>query len=228
MTSSGFSDLAAAIADDQFPDVDLALRRGRHIGRDDAAAYEYLVDAQAVLEAFYRRFGCELVQQSDGYFYLLPAGDRLGRRRLTLGEMLVGQALALMYLDPASLQTGGLVPKDALVQRLAGLVGTDVLMRTLAPRKKRYDERIAAETVRGQIDEAIRRLAELGFVALADDDRLALRPALMRFAEPVRALTTPDAALAQLIARGEVVLGEPLTVDGEDDDDDAPSEDEVP
>ena len=69
---------------------------------------------------FYRRFGCELVQQSDGYFYLLPSGDRLGRRQLSAGEMLVGQTLALLYLDPATLQHGGVVGSEALLQRLAG------------------------------------------------------------------------------------------------------------
>ncbi len=99
MTDSTFQSLEAAIADEHFPEVDLVLRRGRHIGRDDGTAYDYLVDAQALLEGFYARFGCELVQRSDGYFYLLPAGDRLGRRQLSAGEMLVGQTLALLYLD---------------------------------------------------------------------------------------------------------------------------------
>ena len=40
------SRLEAAIADEHFPEVDLALRRGRHVGRDDGAGYDYLVDAQ--------------------------------------------------------------------------------------------------------------------------------------------------------------------------------------
>ena len=83
------------------------MRRGRHVGRDDGTAYDFLVDAADHLEPFYRRFGCELVQRSDGYFYLLPSGDRLGRRQLSAGEMLVGQTLALLYLDPATLQHGG-------------------------------------------------------------------------------------------------------------------------
>ena len=131
MTDSTFHTLEAALADDHFPEVDLMLRRGRHIGRDDGTAYDYLVDAQSLLEAFYRRFGCELVQQSDGYFYLLPSGDRLGRRQLSAGEMLVGQTLALLYLDPATLQHGGVLPREALLQRLSGLLGTDVLVRTL-------------------------------------------------------------------------------------------------
>lgn len=208
MKDAPFDHLEAAIADDHFPEADLALRRGRHIGRDDGPLYDYLVDAQAVLEALYRRFGAELVQQSDGYFYLLPAGDRLGRRHLSAGEMLVGQTLALLYLDPTTLQRGGAVPREALLQRLSGLLGAELLFRTLSPRKRKYDERVAAETVRSQVGEALRRLADLGFVDLLDAVQLRLRPALMRFAEPVRGLTDRQAALERLVARGEVLLDE--------------------
>lgn len=218
MIDSPFHTLEAAIADEHFPEVDLMLRRGRHIGRDDGAAYEYLVDAQALLEGFYRRFGCELVQQSDGYFYLLPSGDRLGRSQLSAGEMLVGQTLALLYLDPATLQHGGLVAREVVLRRLSGLLGTDALVRTLNPHKRKYDERVAAETVRTQVAKALRRLADLGFVEHIDDARLRLRPALMRFAEPIRGLADPSAALERLIARGEIVLGDADDEDSADDE----------
>ena len=207
MTASTFRTLEEAIADEHYPEVDLALRRGRHIGRDDGTMYEYLVDAQALLEVFYRRFSCELVQQSDGYFYLLPSGDRLGRRQLSAGEMLVGQTLALLYLDPSTLQHGGVVEREQLLQRLSGLLGSDTLVRTLAPHKRKY-ERVAAEAVRSKIGEALRRLAELGFIDILDDARLRLRSALMRFADPVRGLGDRSAALERLIARGEVMLAD--------------------
>jgi chromosome partition protein MukE len=209
LSATTFHTLEEAINDEHYPEVDLALRRGRHIGRDDGTMYEYIVDAQALLEAFYRRFGCELIQQSDGYYYLLPSGDRLGRRQLSAGEMLVGQTLALLYLDPAMLQHGGIVGREALLQRLSALLGTDVLVRTLDPRRGRrgkYDERIGAEAVRTKVGEALRRLADLGFVDLLDDMRLRLRPALMRFAEPVRDLGDRSVALERLVRVGEVAL----------------------
>lgn len=218
MSTSGFQSLEEVIADEHFPEVDLALRRGRHIGRDDGSVYDYLVDALDHLEPFYRRFGSELVQRSDGYFYLLPSGDRLGRRHLSAGEMLVGQTLALMYLDPATLQHGGVVQREALLQRLSGLLGTETLVRTLNPRKRKFDERIAAETVRTKVAEALRRLSDLGFIDAVDDGMLRLRPALMRFAEPVRDLSDQHAALERLVQRGEVVLGDV-------DEDDANGED---
>ncbi len=208
MTGSGFQSLEAVIGDEHFPEMDLALRRGRHIGRDDGTVYDFLVDALDHLEPFYRRFGCELVQRSDGYFYLLPTGDRLGRRQLSAGEMLVGQTLALLYLDPSSLQRGGVVGRDLLLHRLSGLLGTEALVRTLNPRRKRIDERVAAETIRTQIGEALRRLEDLGFVDLVDEGNLRLRPALLRFAEPVRGLSEPTAALEKLVARGELLLAD--------------------
>ncbi|MCC6991690.1 MAG: chromosome partition protein MukE [Acidobacteria bacterium] len=225
MNNAAFDSLEAAIADERFPDADLMLRRGRHVGRDDGSLYDYLVEAQALLEPFYRRLGAELIQQSDGYFYLLPGGDRLGRRQLSVGEMLVGQVLALLYLDPASLQHGGLTTREALLQRLSGLLGVEALVRTLNPRKRRFDERIAAETVRVQVGEALRKLADLGFVDAIDATRLRLRPALMRFAEPVRGLADPADALARLAARGEVLLG---GAEDEDDEVDTDGEDSPP
>jgi chromosome partition protein MukE len=203
--SSAFQRLEDIIADDLFPEADLELRRGRHVGREDAH-YEFLVDALDHLEPHYRRYGAELVHQSDGYFYLLPSGDRLGRSHLSAGEMLVGQALALLYLDPATTALGGVVEREVLLQRLSGLVGTEDLVRTLNPRRKNYDERIAAETVRKKVTTALRELAKLGFLDLVDADRFRLRPALMRFAEPVRALSDPAGALQRLIGEGEVVL----------------------
>lgn len=216
MTGSTFQELEEVIRDDSFPDVDLALRRGRHIGRGDGPAYEFLVDAQDHLEPFYRRFGCELVQRSDGYFYLLPSGDRLGRRHLSVGEMLVGQTLALHYLDPATVAHGGVVTRDELLHRLAGLVGTEELVRALNPRKRKFDERVAAELVRGQVAEALRRLADLGFVEILNDEHLRLRAALLRFAEPVRGLADPARALEQLVAQGEVAPPEEADADSEE------------
>jgi chromosome partition protein MukE len=214
--SSAFHSLEEVVTHDLFPETDLDLRRGRHIGRDDDH-YDFLVDAMDHLEPHYRRFGAELVHQSDGYFYLLPSGERLGRARLSAGEMLVGQALALLYLDPSTAARGGVAVREALLQRLNGLVGTEDLVRTLNPRRRTYDERIAAETVRKKVTTALRELAKMGFIDLIDTERFRLRPALMRFAEPVRALSDPAGALERLIGDGEVVLAEDESEDKESD-----------
>jgi chromosome partition protein MukE len=230
MTNSLFHGLEAVIADALFPEVDLGLRRGRHIGKEDGAAYEYLLDAQAHLEGFYLRFGCELIQRSDGYFFLLPSGDRLGKKFLTQAAMLAGQMLALFYLDPAtSLQSGGCISRDALLQRLESLMSTETLFHLMCPRKRKYDERIAAQTVREEMARALRELATLGFVELLDESQLKLRASLMRFADPVRGLEDVVAAMERLIAKGEIVCGTAEAEAGDhygslDDEDGAPDE----
>lgn len=214
MSESRFVSLADVVEDENFPEVDLALRRGRHIDREEAGLYGYLSDAADQLEPFYRRFGCELVHASEGYFYLLPTQERLGRRHLSVPEMLVGQALALLYLDPSTLQRGGLQTKQDALSHLAGVTGSDALTQALNPKRKRVDERVAEEQVRAKFGEALRRLSALGFVDLLENDGLRLRPALLRFAEPVKGEGSSLEALERLVARGELVLG---TGDDEDD-----------
>ncbi len=222
--SGAIATLEDAVSADAFPEVDLALRRGRHIDRDDAEQYALLVDAQAVLEAFYRRFGCELVHKSDGYFYLLPTSDKLGRRHLSSGEMLVGQALTLLYLDPAAVEGRGLVARDQVIAQLAGVMGAEPLLRAMNPKRRRLDERLAEETTRNKIAEALRRLATLGFVELVEPDQVRLRPSLLRFAEPVRdaggaaGAWAPEAALERLVAEGELVLTDPNAEGGDAED----------
>ncbi|HSU40497.1 MAG TPA: chromosome partition protein MukE [Polyangiaceae bacterium] len=206
MTATKFLTLGDAVQDEHFPDVDSALRRGRHIDRDDTSWFGFLADAADMLEPFYRRFGAELVYRADGYYYLLPTGDRLAKRYLSVAEMLVGQALTLLYLDPATVEQGGRVRRDQVLGHLATVMGTDALVRALNPKRRRYDERVAQETVRTRVADALRRLGALGFVEALGAEELKLRPALLRFAEPVRASADSTAALSKLVASGELAL----------------------
>ncbi len=235
-----YAELQDVVLDPSFPELDLALRRGRHIDRDDLALYTLLTDAQDHLELLYRRYGCELVHKPDGYFYLLPTGEKLSRRQLGPGDMLVGQALALMYLDPATVEHGGRATTEDVVAQLVVVLGSDALIRAFNPKRKRYDERVAQKTVRAKVAEGVRHLAALGFVDL-DGDALRLRPSILRFAEPVRGLSAPAEALAKLVASGEVSLVEPepdaAPEPGDSDDaaaraadalDDAAPDDELP
>ena len=229
MSATKFPTLGDAVLDDVFPDVDLALRRGRHIDRGDAGWFGFLRDAADVLEPFYRRFGAELVFRADGFYYLLPTGDRLAKRQLSVAEMLVGQALTLLYLDPGSVESGGRVTRERLLSHLATVMGTDALMRALNPKRRRYDERVAHETVRSKVSDAIRRLAGLGFVELDGAEHLRLRPALLRFAEPVRHAQDEAESLARLVASGEVALSPLDSVPDEEelsDEGDAEHDDE--
>ena len=77
--------------------------------------------------------------------------------------------------------------------------------------------------VRGQVAEALRRLADMGFVDILDDTHLRLRPALLRFAEPVRGLADPTRALEQLVARGEVLSAGDTDARESDSDEEEPA-----
>jgi chromosome partition protein MukE len=205
MHESAFHQLEEVVQDPLFPDVDVALRAGRHIDRDDGERYAFVLDAQNLLESLYRRYGCELIHAGDGFFYLLPVGEQMGRRHLTAGEMLVGQTLALVYLEPTTVQAGGITQQTLVVARLAGLVGERELIQALNPRRRKYDERIAQETVRMEITRALRGLESLGFIDLGEGEQVRLRLGLLRFAEAVRGLSEPAEALARLIAEGKGV-----------------------
>jgi chromosome partition protein MukE len=226
MTARTYAELGDVVLDPSFPDLDLALRRGRHVDREDFAWYTLLTDAQDHLETFYRRYGCELVHKADGYFYLLPTGEKLARRQLTAGDMLVGQTLALMYLDPSTIERGGRVTVEDVVAQLAVVLGAEALVRAFHTKKKRYDERVAQKAVRAKVGEGIRHLAALGFVELGEETQLRLRPALLRFAEPVRGVGAPAAALAKLVADGEIAMLEPEAPEVEAPD--AEAGDDVP
>jgi chromosome partition protein MukE len=76
----------------------------------------------------------------------------------------------------------------------------------LNPRRRKYDERIAQETVRQEIARALRGLAGLGFIELLDSDQLRLRPPILRFADAVRGLEDPVTALARLVSEAKVVI----------------------
>jgi chromosome partition protein MukE len=220
MFESQYPGLLEVIDDPSFPEVDLALRFGRHIDADDAARYEFLREAQPHLERFYQRYGYELVHAQGGFFFLLPQAEKLGRRHLGVAEMLTGQALALTYLDPSTVDTGGAITRGQVIDMLAHIVGEHRLMTALHPRKRKLDERIARESVRREIERALRGLAALGFCDLLDEERVAIRASVLRFVEPVQGLGDPRQALERLLAGGQAIIdpGVGDEVPGGDDD----------
>jgi chromosome partition protein MukE len=219
--------LADVIRDPVFPEVDLALRRGRHVDRDDGDWYQFLTDALDHLEPLYRRYGCELVAQTDGYFFLKPTGQQFSVRRLSGGEMLVGQALALQYLDPSTLQSGGVVTHEQLLTRLANLISDAELANVLNPKKKHASERVIQDTIRAKVSSAIQRLVKMGFIDKVDQAQVRLRAPLLRFADPVRGLEDRSQALERLIASGELALPESEDSEPDKDEDDDEDDSEV-
>ena len=185
MSDERFRRLEEVVTDPLFAEIDIGLRRGRHVNGHDIEHYGFLRDAQAYLEDFYRQYDCELRHASDGYFHLVPNGDRLGRGRLSGAEMLVGQVLALFYLDPQTVSAGGVLKNSQVVQRLEALVGKDRLIAEFRGRQKRNVERVDEEGVRRTIGSAVRKLGELGFVVYSmDEQQIRLCPP--SFASPSR------------------------------------------
>lgn len=200
---SDFADLAAVIADPLFPTLDQALRSGQHIDQHQPGAFQYLRLAQPWLEAHYARYGADLIYAPDGFFYLRPVGDRLPVSRLGAPEMLVGQSLALFYLEPATLEQGH-VTQSQVMERLRDLLGEEQLILGLLPRTRGYSARHRTEQrARQAVATALRRLTRLGFIRALDEDRFELGAALMRFAEPARGAEDLHAAVARLVSGGE-------------------------
>lgn len=204
MTSAPlYPSLADAVCDPLFPEVDVALRQGRHIHRGETERYAFLSDANDHLERWYKKYGCDLVRTADGYFYLLPHGDKIRRRQLSLFEMLIGKVLALLYLEPAMLQRGGVIERALVLQSLVTLVGQENLMRHLNPRRKRRDERTEQEQVRHELRRALQSLCELGICERVDDENFRLHPPVLRFAESVRTAVDRSEALREMIRAGK-------------------------
>ena len=129
-------------------------------------------------------------------------------------------AREVLYLDPATVQSGGGALRGQVIELLDNLVGKDRLVSALNRRRSgKKAERIAQELVRREIDLALRSLSRLGFVELMEGERLRLRPSLLRFADPVRGLGDPAAGLQRLIERRDAVLADLEAGDAHEEED---------
>lgn len=204
--SEQFESLQSVVTDPRFPEVDTLLRQGVHIDVDDIELYEFLLQAQGHLDAFYDGYDCRLVHAPEQYFFLVSEGTLLGQSRLSRAQMLVGQTLALMRMDPAHLAQAGRVTTEQLLTQLEMLVPAEGLFRLLAPRSRGKDRATDQRKVREAVQKALRGLDRLRFVDLDRDDTIGLRRSLMRFADPVRGRGDVQAALEQMVARGEAAV----------------------
>lgn len=207
MSDDELRTLGDVVGHEVFPEVDLRLREGGHIDDLDLEMFTFLEDARPFLEQFYERFGCQLVRSVDGYYFLRPRGDRLGQRKLSAAEMLVGQALCLLRMDPASLRTSWRVKRARVLEVIEQLVGADRLGLALKPRRGRRLKAVEEERIRDEVNAAIKTLARLGFVVI-EEDMLRLRTSLLRFLEPVTEQPNPADALGDLIRTGTVAPGD--------------------
>lgn len=213
-----YPELSAVVLDPAFPAIDLRLRAGVHIGEDDLAAWAFLKSAHSWLSRFYAGFDCRLHIAPEGYAWLVSEGDLLGHRRLSRAEMLSGQVLALMAMDPAYLRNLGGVPVRDVLTRLELLVGPETLAERLVGRQRGTNRVLDTEKVREAVLKALGGLQRLGFLEWnVSLQEIRPRRAILRFAEVAREASDPAQALARLVA-GQQAEVEPETRDDENED----------
>jgi chromosome partition protein MukE len=219
MEDDRYRNLEEVVTDPLFPSLDHRLRGGAHVDGDDIAEYEFLIQAVDLLQGFYGGYQCRLVHGAEGYWYLLPEGELLGRRRLGTAEMLLGQVRALMRMDPAWLTETGWIPRARVLETLENLLGRERLVALLAPRARTREHHADDRRIREAVDKALNAVESLGFVRQRRETGEVLpRRSLMRFVAPVRGAGDPREALERLMREGEVELAEP-DADGDADAD---------
>lgn len=218
--SGGYETIGQAVTDPVFAELDLALRRGYHVGEEDLRWYTFLTDARPQLQAFYSLYGWSLVHREDGFFFLLPRKDDLGSTHVSPAGMLIGQACLLLLLDSAPIHSGVRVSRQQILEHLISVLGEDETAVRLTGKGGRRETR-QADLVHQRLNGALRELHGLGFVDRIGDEVL-LRPRLTRFGDPVRGDGNWRERLAVLIAEGQLIVDREDPATGEKGDDNGP------
>ncbi|OOR99355.1 chromosome partitioning protein MukE [Haemophilus paracuniculus] len=197
--------LAVAIANPIFPQLDSQLRAGRHISLESLDEHAFLMDFQAELEQFYRRYHVELIRAPEGFFYLRPKATTLiARSAMSEMEMLVGKVLCYLYLSPERLAQQGIFSHDEVYEELLNLADETKLLKAVNPRStgSDLDKAKLAEKVGG----ALRRLARIGIITRIGEQnskKFVISESVFRFGADVRTGDDPREAQLRLIRDGE-------------------------
>lgn len=199
-------DLARAVANPLFPQIDSQLRSGRHISNDDFQAHSYLADAYDALEHFYRRYQVELIKAPEGFFYLRPKSNALlGRSMLSELDMLVGKVLCYLYLSPERLANEGVFSLLELLEELSNLADETQLLRMVNQRSGGSD--LDKQKLKEKVKGCLRRFRRLGMVTLIGGvDKFSLNEAIFRFGADVRTDEDPREVQLRLIREGEAIV----------------------
>lgn len=200
----------------KFAEIDTALRRGRHISRNDIGTYEFITQNFDDFESFYSAYGVRLIQHPDGFFFLLARDGMMPTRVLSRSAMHLGMFIAFKRRDPDLTRSEGRMSIAALIQDLGTSVPAETLAQVYAPKQKASLE---GERIHTEVMRALKVLAELGFIETTDDQLIA-HDAINRFAELAKHSNAPtDTAKLGLEVQRGVVFDIPEEVTGEDRDD---------
>ena len=208
-----------------FPSVDLLLRAGGHISPNGTEEeYYFLAGHRAGLSSWYRRYGYSLIFNENAYAYLAPQGGLSTGSPLGISDMVAGQSLLVMVLDPKCLQIDGTYLLNDFYLKVEQILGEDGMYRLVDKRRSAVKEKLLRQ-VKERMDQSLRRLARLHFISLdRKGERIIIYRAIQRFGEQVAALTfDPEEAIRQMIEFGKLVwLGEEPDEEPDDlDEDDA-------
>ncbi|MGC9462506.1 chromosome partition protein MukE [Vibrio genomosp. F10] len=220
--------LAKAISNPLFPELDSLLRMGRHVSSDDLDKHALLSDFETELALFYQRYNVELVKAPEGFFYLRPRSTSLiNRSVLTELDMLVGKVLCFLYLSPERLAHEGIFTNQELYEELLNLADEKKLMKLVTNRASGSD--LDREKLFEKVRTSLRRLRRLGMVInVGETGKFQISESVFRFGADVRIGDDVRDAQLRLIRDGEAVVhtqqpsqGELLqdSDDSEDNDD---------
>ncbi len=198
--------LAKAISNPLFPELDSMLRAGRHISSEDLDKHALVADFEVELSQFYQRYNTELVKAPEGFFYLRPRSSSLiSRSVLSEMDMLVGKVLCFLYLSPERLAHEGIFTQQELYDELLTLADESKLMRLVTNRATGSD--LDKEKLFDKVRTSLRRLRRMGMVInIGDNGKFSISEAVFRFGADVRAGDDMREAQLRLIRDGEAVI----------------------
>lgn len=199
-------DLAKAIANPLFPELDSSLRAGRHIASEDLDNHSYLLEYEVVLQLFYRRYNVELIRAPEGFFYLRPRSTSfIGRSVLSELDMLVGKVLCFLYLSPERLAQEGIFTSQELFDELVSLADEKKLLKLVNLKANGSD--LDREKLFDKVKTSLRRLRRLGMIIpIGDQGKFRVSEASFRFGADVRSGGDAKEAQLRLIRDGEAVI----------------------
>jgi chromosome partition protein MukE len=200
----------------KFAEIDIDLRRGRHISRNEISRFEFITQNFEAYESFYAAYGARLIQHPDGFFFLVAKGSLMPTRVLPRSVMHLGIFIAFKRRDPDLTRTNGTMSIAGLIQDLETSVPPETLVKVFAPKQKASLE---GERVHTEIMRALKMLADLDFIEISGD-RVVANEAINRFAELAKhANSLSNTTKLGLEVQRGVVFGVPDELSMEDGDD---------
>lgn len=197
--------MAQAIANPIFPELDTALRAGRHIGIDELDKHAFLMDFQAEFEQFYQRYNVELILAPEGFFYLRPRSTTLiPRSVLTELDMMIGKVLCYLYLSPERLAHEGIFTLQELYEELLTLADENKLLKLVNQRSSGSD--LDRQRLYDRVKTSLKRLRRLGMLFfIGNDNKFRIAQSIFRFGADVRMGDDMQEAQLRMIRDGEAM-----------------------